>query len=50
MKYNRSEVEKLAQQIKESVDRLANTDKIIEATKHDLQKVNQLKMQALERK
>ncbi|CAH0562710.1 unnamed protein product [Brassicogethes aeneus] len=50
MNHSRAEVEKLAKQIKDAVDRLTNTDKIIAATKHHLEKVNLLKAQALDAK
>lgn len=40
------EVKELADNIKEAVERLTNTDYIIRATKDDLAKVNQLKEHA----
>lgn len=40
------EVRELAANIKNAVDRLTNTDYIIEATKHDLAKVNRIKQDA----
>lgn len=40
------EVRELAENIKNAVDRLTNTDYIIDATKNDLAKVNRLKEDA----
>lgn len=40
------EVKELADNIKNAVDRLTNTDYIIDATKNDLAKVNRLKQDA----
>lgn len=40
------EVRELAENIKNAIDRLRNTDRIIEETKGDLAKVNELKEDA----